>query len=211
MNSISNGGYTTPVSQPQSFKLDSSVTRIIPNAEDAIDAAKPRNEEEAAYFTSMHERLEEALQQHQTFLANNSTYEQQYARWEKTLSEPVHAVIEKDGEVVGILSENGKSYGRNISVPGTILTEYNTDEDKIAALKEIYGDDVTVNLYNDENPFTWGEASEQRLGYEMEFRYTNYSERGASFYEALERQINAYNERVEGLKPASGDIVDIET
>lgn len=201
MNSISTGIYTNSVNQPQSFKLDSSATRIIPNAEDAIDLAKPRNEEEAAYFASMHERMEESLQRQKIFLSNNSSVEQQYDRWEKANSELVHAVIKnEEGEIIGGVSEGGS----------TILTQYNTDEDKIAALKELYGDDVTVHLYTDEDAPTRGEIAEQRQGHKVQFRYDDLSDI-KSFAKMLEGQVNAYNERVEGLKPAPGDIVDIET
>lgn len=207
MNSISTGAYTNSASQPQSFKLDGSATRIIPSAEAAIDTAKPRNEEEAAYFGSMHERMEESLQRQKTFLSNNSSVEQQYDRWEKQMSEPVHAVIEKDGEVVGILSENGMSYG---NVSSAILTEYSNNDDKRAALKELYGDDVTIHLYSDEDAPSWGEISEQRLGYELQFTPTDHSEINA-FSKALEGMLTNYYERVELIKPAAGSIVDIAT
>ena len=207
MNSITTGVYTNSINQPQSFKLDSSITRIVPNAEAAIDTAKPRNEEEAAYFASMYERMEESLQRQKTFLSNNSSVEQQYDRWEKQMSEPVHAVIEKDGEVVGILSENGMSYG---NVSSTILTEYSNNDDKIAALKELYGDDVTIHLYTDEDAPSWGEVSEKRLGYELQFTPSDYSEINA-LSKTLEGMLTNHNERVQPIKPAPGSIVDIAT
>lgn len=205
MNSISTGIYTNTVTQSQGIKLDNA-TRIIPSAEAAIDTAKPRNEEEAAYFASMYERMEESLQRHKTFLSNNSSVEQQYDRWEKQNLEPVNAVIEKDGEVVGILSENGMSYG---NVSSTILTEYSNNDDKIAALKDLYGDDVTIHLYTDEDAPSWGEAHEQRLGYELQFTPSDYLEVKSSA-NALESMLTNYYERVAQLNPDSGSILDIE-
>jgi hypothetical protein len=205
MNSISTGIYTNTAAQSQGIKLDNA-TRTIPSAEAIIDTANPRNEEEAAHFASMYERMEESLQRQKTFLSNNSSVEQEYDRWEKQMLEPVHAVIEKDGEVVGILSENGMSYG---NVSSTILTEYSNNDDKIAALKELYGDDVTIHLYTDEDAPSWGEVNEQRLGYELQFTPTDHSEI-YSFSKALEGMLTNYYERVAQLNPDSGSILDIE-
>lgn len=204
MNSISTGIYTNTATQSQGIKLDNA-TRIIPSAEAIIDTANPRNEEEAAHFASMYERMEESVKRNKESLSN-FTIEKQYERFERWTSAPVHAVIEKDGEVVAAFSDDGTA--RTNNADGSLL-ENNSVEERIEAFKKKYGDDITVHTYNDFDAPTWGDIHEQITGEKPLFTVSDMSET-KSLTNALESMLTNYYERVAQLNPDSGSILDIE-